>query len=94
MRKRVMDKQILKYPKEEYVHSGFYEGDMDSEYAVTEEKLVKCRKPHKCVSCQKEIPAGNYALKESALFQGEGWKSAYTCTTCIEEWLDEIHKLT
>lgn len=88
-----MNKQLLKYPKEEYTSSAIYGPDMDAEYCVTTEKLVKCRKPHKCVNCQKEIPAGDYALKESALFPGEGWKSAYTCTTCIEEWLDEIHKL-
>lgn len=79
----------LKYPKEYYVGSGFYDGDMDCECINETEKLVKCRKPHKCVNCQKSIDAGNYAVQEKALFPGEGWKSCYICISCIEEWLEE-----
>ena len=63
--------------------------DMDDTFIMESEKLVKCRKPHKCVNCQKTIKAGDYAVCETALFPGEGRKSAYTCTTCIENWLEE-----
>ena len=79
----------LKYQKELYVGSGFYGADMDCEYTNETEKLVKCRKQHKCVNCQKSINVGDYAVQEKALFPGDGWKSAYTCTACIEEWLEE-----
>ena len=79
----------LKYQKELYIGSGFYGADMDCEYTNETEKLVKCRKQHKCVNCQKPINVGDYALQEKALFPGDGWKSAYTCTACIEEWLEE-----
>lgn len=79
----------LKYSKELYVNSGFYDGDMDCEYINETEKLVKCRKSHKCVNCQKSIDVGDYAVQDKALFPGEGWKSCYTCTSCIEEWLEE-----
>jgi len=77
----------LKYQKELYVGSGFYDADMDCENGT--EKLVKCRKQHKCVNCQKSINVGDYAVREEALFPGDGWKSAYTCAACIEEWLEE-----
>lgn len=80
---------ILKYPKEMYVDSDFYGGDMDCEYTDSEEKLVKCRKVHKCVNCQNDISVGDYAVCEKALFPAEGWKSCYTCTKCIEQWLEE-----
>ncbi len=79
----------LKYPKELYIDSGFYGADMDCEYTNETEKLVKCRTPHKCVNCQKSIDVGDYAVQDKALFPGEGWKSCYTCTSCIEEWLEE-----
>lgn len=79
----------LKYPKEMYADSGFYAGDMDSEYVDGEERLVKCRKVHKCANCQKSINAGDYAVCEKTLFPSEGWKSCYTCTKCIEQWLEE-----
>lgn len=86
--------QTLKYPKEEYENSGFYDGDTDCEFTQQIEKLVKCRKSHTCASCQSEIPASHYALKESALFPSEGWRTCYTCTQCIEKWLDELHELS
>jgi len=43
----------LKYPKEFYTYSGLFGGDMDCEYTNESEKLVKCRKSHECVNCQK-----------------------------------------
>ena len=79
----------LKYPKELYTDSGLFGGDMDCEYTNESEKLVKCRKSHKCVNCQKLINIGDYAVEDKALFRGEGWKSCYICVQCIEEWLEE-----
>ena len=83
----------LKYPKEMYLRSGYFGGDMDCDYINESETLVKCKKPHDCVgcgrSCKKIIKAGDYAIMDKALFPGEGWKSCYICTKCIEEWLEE-----
>lgn len=79
----------LKYPKEFYIDSGFFDGDMDCEYINRTEKLVKCRKDHECVNCRKKIRSGDYAVNDSTLFPGEGWKSCYICTHCIEGWLEE-----
>ena len=50
----------LKYPKDMYTDCGLYDGDMDSEeISCYKEKLVKCRKPHKCNACDKDIPHRN-----------------------------------
>ena len=79
----------LKYPKELYTGSGFFGVDMDCEYTNQSEKLVKCRKLHNCVNCQKRINIGDYAVEDKALFPKEGWKTCHICIKCIEEWLEE-----
>ncbi len=79
----------LKYDKEMYVDAGLYDGDFgDEEIVCYKEKLVKCRKSHICSSCQSEIPKGDYALSESGFMDGKA-VSSYTCTDCIEKWLEE-----
>lgn len=83
----------LKYPKELYVDSGYFDGDMDCEYTDEIQKLVKVRKQHECCGCgkgcKKKINIGDYAVVDKALFPGEGWKSCYICVPCIEEFLEE-----
>ena len=76
----------MKYDKELYIDSGFYSDDTVIENY--NEKVVKCRKSHKCSSCQSEIKSGEYALRESGFIDGEP-RSCYTCLPCIEEWLEE-----
>ena len=76
----------MKYPIEMYTDSGFYGDCADAENY--KEKVVKCRKSHKCSPCQTEIKAGEYALRETGFLDGEP-VSAYTCLKCIEEWLEE-----
>lgn len=76
----------MKYNKELYIDSGIYGMDEDIEHH--KEKIVKCRKPHECVSCEKEIKAGEEALHESGFLYGEP-VSRHTCLECIEEWLEE-----
>jgi hypothetical protein len=76
----------MKYDKTMYIDSGFYGIDEDMENY--KEKIVKCRKPHKCASCQKDINVGEEALYESGFIDGEP-VSAHTCLKCIEEWLEE-----
>lgn len=76
----------MKYDKELYIDSGFYGGDEEIEKYT--EKVVKCRKSHKCAACQKEIPPGVHALLETGFLDGEP-VSCYTCLPCIEEWIEE-----
>lgn len=80
---------MLKYDKELYTDNGFYNGDFgDDEISLYKEKLVKTRKEHECASCGKKIPIGQYAVSESGFMDGVS-VSCYTCTNCIEEWLEE-----
>ena len=81
----------MKYKPEYYTDSGFH-SDMDSEIENHKEKLVKCRKPHTCVNCNKEIKAGDHALLESGFMDSKP-VSCYTCTHCIDEWLEESEQV-
>lgn len=78
----------MKYKPEDYIESGFY-GDFDDDIENRKEKLVRCRKPHKCMGgCESEIKAGDYALLETGFMDGKP-VSSYTCLPCIEAWLEE-----
>ena len=80
----------MKYKPEDYsiVDSGFY-GLADEDIENYKEKLVKCRKNHTCMSCEKEIQVGNYAIRETGFMDGIP-VSSYTCIDCMDKWLDEI----
>ena len=78
----------LKYNKELYTDCGFYDGDFGDDISCYKQKLVKCRKPHKCNVCEKEIATGSYAIYESGFMDGKV-VSCYTCAKCIEDWLEE-----
>lgn len=80
----------MKYKPEYYIGSGFYNGGCgDEDIENYKERLVKCRKPHKCMGgCENEIAAGEHALLETGFMDGEP-VSCYTCLPCIEKWLEE-----
>ena len=79
----------MKYPEEMYYDSCFYDGGLgDDGISSYKEKVVKCRKPHKCSGCETEIHIGDYALRETGFMDGEP-VSCYTCLPCIETWLEE-----
>lgn len=78
----------MKYSEDMYLNSGFYDGDMDAEVECHKEKIVKCRKEHKCSACENIISKGEKALYESGFMDGEP-VSSYTCLNCIEKWLEE-----
>lgn len=61
---------------------------MDDDVQNKKEKIVKCRKPHKCVTCESNIAIGEHALKETGFMDGKP-VSCYTCLPCIEAWLEE-----
>ena len=81
----------LKYDKELYLDSGIY-GYGDEDISCYKEKLVKCRKTHKCSSCESGINIGDFALYESGFMDGEA-VSSYTCIKCVEEWLKKSGQL-
>ena len=66
----------------------FYDGDMDVIIENHKEKIVKCRKDHKCSACQNIIKKGDKALYESGFMDGAP-VSSYTFLKCIEDWLEE-----
>ena len=76
----------MKYDKDLYIDSGIY--GLDEDIRNYKEKVVKCRNPHKCVSCEREIKQGEQALCESG-FTDDGAVAAYTCLECVEKWLEE-----
>lgn len=76
----------MKYDKELYLDSGIY--GLDEEVTNKKEKIVLCRMPHICASCEREIRKGEQALYESGFLDGEP-VSCYTCLGCVEEWLEE-----
>lgn len=84
----------MKYSPEYYSiqNTNFY-GLNDDEIVNYKEKLIKCRKPHKCMGgCEKEIPVGEYAIRETGFMDGQP-VSSYTCTDCIDEFLEEINAI-
>ena len=83
----------MKYTPEEYINSGFYDGDMDVDIQNYKVKITKCRKPHKCNGgCGTEIKTGDYAMLETGFFEGKPMTS-HTCLPCIDAWLDELKEL-
>ena len=78
----------MKYKPEDYINSGFYSYN-DEEIEITSVKIVKCRKPHKCMGgCDTEIQAGEHAMCEKGFLDGQP-VSCYTCLPCIESWMEE-----
>lgn len=79
----------MKYPREMYIDSQIFLGDMDGSESNFSEKIVKVRKPHKCCVCEKEISKGEEAVMQNAIVEDMGWRSCYICLPCIEKWLEE-----
>jgi hypothetical protein len=82
----------MKYKPKDYINSGFYDGGMGDDDIENEKvRVVKCRKPHKCMGgCDSEIKAGEHALLETGFMDGKP-VSCHTCLPCIDKWLDEIN---
>lgn len=76
----------MKYPREVYSALDMY-GDSCDISAYTD-KVVKCRKEHKCATCERTISKGQFAISESGFLDGEP-VSAYTCIECAESLIEE-----
>jgi hypothetical protein len=77
----------VKYSKELYEQTEFC--PMDDEITNHIQKVVKCRTEHECSQCGSEIKFGSEALCETAIVQGQGRVSVYTCMKCCDAWLDK-----
>jgi len=77
----------MKYKPDDYIDIELY-SDTEGEVENYKKKVVKCRKPHKCANCQKEINSRDHALLETGFMDGKP-VSCYTCLPCIDVWLDE-----
>lgn len=51
--------------------------------ALYNSRIVRVRKPHKCVECRAVIQPGQQAEKIDALYS-EGFSTFYTCLDCVE----------
>lgn len=49
---------------------------------ILKDKIVKIRKPHKCLMCGRDFPAGTQMNYQVNTY--EGFCTVYTCTTCSE----------
>ena len=70
-------------------------------------KLVKTKKPHRCVTCNRIIPVGNKMYNYNGMYEGD-WQNWYMCQPCetldvsdgndyldgddFSEWLREYFK--
>jgi hypothetical protein len=56
------------------------------------EFVRKTRRVHMCAMPGyggHEIAIWSSAVRDVALFPGEGWKSCYFCIQCLDSWFDE-----
>ena len=86
------ERELMKYSPDLYINSGFYSEEEEDDIEHYTEKVVKCRKPHKCSGCDKTIEAGDEALRETGFMDGKP-VSNYVCLPCIEAWLVESYQV-
>lgn len=80
----------MKYSIEDYINCDFYGGDMDYNIESYKSRVVRCRKPHKCMGgCNTTINPGEHALLETGFVDGQPI-SFYTCIPCLDSWIEEI----
>lgn len=63
--------------------------DRDTDVRCQTLAIVTVRKEHHCPTCEKPIPIGARAYKETALVD-EQWCSAWTCLPCVDKWVRVI----
>lgn len=53
--------------------------------------IVKVRGAKSCVDASHPdlVPTGTIMLRETALFDNV-WRSAYTCTSCLDNWMEQV----
>jgi len=58
-----------------------YDGD-DGYIELFEQKIVKCRKEHRCEECRRVIAKGNKCERTSGLWEGS-FMASHTCLDCM-----------
>lgn len=54
-------------------YAGMYDIDVLTAVTMRSETIKKTRKPHKCFYCNKAIPTGSEAGKDTILYREEGY---------------------
>lgn len=83
----------MKYKDWEYLSLDLFAGD-ESELTLHTKKLVKTRKSHPCYygvldKTEHQINAGEVAVFEKALVDGEFFGRYYMCIACMDKELDQ-----
>ncbi len=78
----------MKYSKDDYETYCFGEDD-DCGISNHEQKLVKTRKEHLCVDCQKLKPPKTMMVVEKATSVDDGRISCYHCIRCVDRLLKD-----
>lgn len=76
----------MKKPRKWYIGFTIYK-DRDSWMKNEESRIVKTRKEHTCVNCQKIILQGSEMLLEACIDPDSGWCPSWTCADCVDEWV-------
>lgn len=76
----------MKYTKQQYEEIDYF--DDSGELSNYRRKLVKTRKQHICSICDIYKPAGTMMILEQGFLYNKP-VSAYQCTDCLDEYLDE-----
>lgn len=82
----------MKHNADDYLNYDPFEGDMDADIRCRTVKLVRTRAPHDCATWLEPhtIEPGTMARFDKAFVDGSHWGSYYTCTACMDQWLDEV----
>ncbi len=78
----------MKKPIKWYNGFTIYE-DRDSWMKNQKSRIVKTRKEHECVNCQKIIPKGSEMLLETCIDPDTGYCSSYTCAECVDKYVED-----
>ena len=81
-----------RYKPEKYIDFEMPSDDMDIYITGRKSKLVKKRKPGKCLYCLAPIPAGDYCLAEWGFIEEFiGYKPfrVYYCLDCVDDEIRE-----
>ena len=62
--------------------------DRDSWITAWKSRIVKTRKIHHCYNCDTDIPISSEALLETGIDPDTGPVSAYTCSKCVDEYVE------
>jgi hypothetical protein len=79
-----------KYSDEEFTAASYFSDDEGE--SNHDQKIVKIRKQQSCCGFfgegRHDIEPGTRAIRETVLFENEGWRSNYLCLDCATRIID------